>query len=1002
MKRFTIFLALLGLTHLLVAQAEWVSGKVDYHLGTKLEADPTDYYPVLIFMADRLDMVEMNRSFNKLNTSREDRTYTVITSLKAKAAETQPPVLEYLNTANGVDIGSIKAYWIANIIYVKANGQAIAGLSHMEAIEEIQLYIPPAAADMKVSSAPMIPKRAVGGHEPGHDAINATGMWAMGYTGIGRKAYIIDSGTDITHPALSANFYGNFVDPSLAWEGYSTFTPLPFDCDNTPGMGNHGTHVTGTVLGLDRNTNDTIGVAPNAFWMSAATIGCNGSSILDALQWAIDPDGNPGTIDDQPDVINNSWTDRVDPVTQMPVLPAPCNSSGQQGFNSVEAAGIAAVTSAGNAGAEGVSSVTSPANNSPTLVNSFAVGAVSPTSLNLGGFSSRGPALCPGLTGSLAIKPEVVAPGVNIRSSTVGSYAAFSGTSMASPHVAGAIVLLREAFPTLTGEALKLALYNTAVDLGATGEDNNYGNGIIDVVAAFNYLVGQGNTPVPPPSLDKDISIRSIDQQGDKQCSADLIPVLTIRNDGKTAVSTIDFNYDVVDGPSGSFQWTGSIAPGQSQTINLSAINLSNGKIHYFDVSINLVDGVADAVEIDNKASGSIIIFGDEEPVSDPVNACTGFPIIISASYSDPTAVLRWFPSQNSNNGLGDGFQFVTPPLTATQSYHIGVIRRENVGPADKGIGFNLPAAGNYLTFNAFTDLTLKSVKVFANGAGSRSIQLQNSDGVTLESKILQVPDGESVVNLNMNVPKGNEYRLALGGTLGNLWTSTGSISYPYEVASELVEITGSNNGLFNYFFDWVVEYEISCDRAFTFATVSGGSVTPGFTVPDTVHDISQGAGISFTNTSSGGSQYFWSFGDGATSTQQNPNHVYTSPGLYTVGLSVTGNDNCSAATSMTIRATGEYPFNVGIKDELNIGNIDIIPNPSTGQFQVLFDLNQRIEADIEVFDMLGKRIMGVSKKSYQQDKLDINLTNHSDGIYYLKVHFEGNQIVKKLVLRND
>jgi len=66
---------------------------------------------------------------------------------------------------------------------------------------------------------------------------------------------------------------------------------------------------------------------------------------------------------------------------------------------------------------------------------------------------------------------------------------------MASPHVAGAIALLKQAFPDLTGTQLKYALYNTAVDLGDPGEDNTYGKGLIDVYAAFLYLANRDSVP---------------------------------------------------------------------------------------------------------------------------------------------------------------------------------------------------------------------------------------------------------------------------------------------------------------------------------------------------------------------------------------------------------------------------------------------------------------------------------------------------------------------------
>jgi subtilisin family serine protease len=135
--------------------------------------------------------------------------------------------------------------------------------------------------------------------------------------------------------------------------------------------------------------------------------------------------------------------------------------------------------------------------NNYDLVRFFAVGNVNANvaSLPIASGSSRGPTVCSG-TGSLKIKPEVSAPGTNVRSSVFnGNYTEYSGTSMAAPHVAGAIMILKEAFPELSGEDIMLALYFSAIDLGDEGEDNDYGMGIINLPAAYQYLVDEGNTP---------------------------------------------------------------------------------------------------------------------------------------------------------------------------------------------------------------------------------------------------------------------------------------------------------------------------------------------------------------------------------------------------------------------------------------------------------------------------------------------------------------------------
>ncbi|NIR94110.1 MAG: S8 family serine peptidase, partial [Gammaproteobacteria bacterium] len=307
-------------------------------------------------------------------------------------------------------------------------------------------------------------------------------------TGAGKIVMNIDTGVDGNHPALNYKWRGSHVPASQAWfdpDGSS----FPFDNDS------HGTHTMGIMTGIDPTTNDTVGVAPGAEWIAARTIGPSGnfqSNNVAAYQWAMDPDGNPGTTEDMPVAIGCSWRD---PYVSY------CDATYQMTFNSVEAAGIAIVFSAGNGYAPGPS-ITTPKNINTTLVNSFATGALDGNNPNLpiANFSSRGPSQCGG-TGSLLIKPEACAPGDDVRSSIPGgSYGLKSGTSMACPHVVGAIALLKEAHPTLTGHEIKMALYLTAKETPSDvtpGEDNDYGMGIIDVYAAHMSLADPDDPNAP-------------------------------------------------------------------------------------------------------------------------------------------------------------------------------------------------------------------------------------------------------------------------------------------------------------------------------------------------------------------------------------------------------------------------------------------------------------------------------------------------------------------------
>ena len=175
-----------------------------------------------------------------------------------------------------------------------------------------------------------------------------------------------------------------------------------------------------------------------------------------AFEWFADPDLNPATIDDVPAVVNNSWR-LINPFSK-------CRTEFWAAMDTAEAAGVAVVFAAGNEGPF-YSTMNSPPDRITTDINAFAVGALKQDGQNIATFSSRGPSGCDRAT----IKPEVTAVGKDVRSSVPsGQYSTMSGTSMAAPHVSGAVVLLRQAFPDATVDDLKYALYYSAVDLGVS------------------------------------------------------------------------------------------------------------------------------------------------------------------------------------------------------------------------------------------------------------------------------------------------------------------------------------------------------------------------------------------------------------------------------------------------------------------------------------------------------------------------------------------------------
>ena len=474
--RHVLFLTLSGLLFL-AAVHDARAGSVDPDFLSTLRSSPPDaFVPAIVMMADQVDLESLDTQLTTERAGRQVRHERVVRALQNTARRNQVQVKELLRIA--VDRGDVltyKLHWVANLITLKAKPAFLLELSSRFDVDIIY-DDPPVYLIESIGSGS---EESPAGVEWGLRMINADSIWASGATGQGRLVCNLDTGVDGTHPALSERWRGNDpgVTPQEAW--FDPYNSSDFPVDD----GSHGTHTMGTICGADHASGDTVGVAFGAKWIAGNVFEgseTTSSAFMDAFEWTIDPDGDPSTIDDVPDVVSNSWGSS-DPA---------CFHQYWRVLDANAAAGVAVVFSAGNSG-NGPRTIISPASRATSDVNAFSVGAVGQTGF-IAGYSSRGPSPCDSVT----IKPEVAAPGSGVRSTIPGGgYSQMSGTSMACPHVAGAVALLRQVSPNATVEEILEALLLTAADQGAAGEDNDYGMGIIDLAAAARELIPASTDP---------------------------------------------------------------------------------------------------------------------------------------------------------------------------------------------------------------------------------------------------------------------------------------------------------------------------------------------------------------------------------------------------------------------------------------------------------------------------------------------------------------------------
>jgi serine protease AprX len=425
----------------------------------------------------------------------------VYQALLEKAQSTQEPILQWLRDRHIEN----QSFYIVNAILVKGDRQLAETLAARPDVARIESN-PVIHNDLPqpgpVEYSPLQPG-APATIEPGIQYTHAPDVWALGFHGETIVVASADTGVRWTHNALKPHYRGwdgTNANHNFNWHDSihnSVGNPCGNDSQQPCDDFFHGSHTTGTAIG-DDGAGNQIGMAPGAKWIACRNMDQgNGTPAryIECMEFFLAPyplncTPNEGDPTKAPDITINSWGCPVSEgcVTGLEL---------QAAVEAQEAAGIQMVVAAGNSGPS-CSTVSDP----PSFyAASYTAGALNTGTDTIADFSSRGPVT---RDGSNRTKPDITAPGTNTRScdnTADNAYTFASGTSMATPHIAGAMALLWSAIPSLQRQiqASRDALDNAAVFIsdttcGPAGPPNNvYGWGRIQIAAAV------GNPPPTPP-----------------------------------------------------------------------------------------------------------------------------------------------------------------------------------------------------------------------------------------------------------------------------------------------------------------------------------------------------------------------------------------------------------------------------------------------------------------------------------------------------------------------
>ncbi|MGB9939634.1 S8 family serine peptidase [Methanosarcina sp.] len=491
------------------------TAKISTVLSSKIaESSEAEKIPVIIVLPDQQ---------NKFNTA----------DGKSQIASGQKALIKFLESEKSNNkVEKIKSIKIVNAVAARATPEVLASLAERSDVWKIELDQVVSLVEQPESSSTKVKvsaatQNAASVNAWGVDKIEAPSVWQQGVNGNGIIVAVVDTGIDAQHPDLDdLDDNADTVDPKvIGWIDYVNSNSSPYDDHG------HGTHVAGTISGTGANGIRT-GVAPGTKLIGAKVLDAYGSGYLSdcmlAFEWAVN---NNARIISFSAGGSHDWTFTTT-------------------INNVVAAGVIPVIAAGNSGPESYT-ILCPGDEK----NSTTVGATD-TSDTIAYFSSRGPVI---LDGQTYIKPDVSAPGVDVTSTLPGGlYEDWSGTSMATPHVSGTVALMLENNPSMKPWEIKQILQNTAVDLGPTGKDSDYGSGRIN---AYQAVFGSTDPVLPVADFGSNIT----------EGYAPLAVQFTDLSEAATGRNWDFENDGIVDSTDGNpiYVYT---TPG-TYTVNLTAIN---------------------------------------------------------------------------------------------------------------------------------------------------------------------------------------------------------------------------------------------------------------------------------------------------------------------------------------------------------------------------------------------------------------------------------------------
>lgn len=267
--------------------------------------------------------------------------------------------------------------------------------------------------------------------------------------------------------------------------------------------------------------------------------------------------------------------------------------------------------------------------------------------------------------------------------------------------------------------------------------------------------------------------------------------------DGEVSFTDLSIN--------GTSQWLWDFGDGNTSTLQNPIHVYSEGGTYTVQLTVSNPIGSDDLTK-----TSYIVVTRPNAPTVETAQVCPGEQATITATGGNR---YFWYDDPNSSTAINEGGSFTTPAIQTTRTYYVESVvegQEQSTGELGNGIGtggYNgFPAS---LYFDAEGAFVLHSVKVYSITSGDRLIELVDDNNDVIDSRVINIPFGQHIIDLDFYVRPGEDYQLRASGSTINLYANSSGGDYPYEIPG-LLSITRSSgmNGTtgYNFFYDWKVK----------------------------------------------------------------------------------------------------------------------------------------------------------------------------------------------------